>query len=101
MVLAFLVFVWRGLRIGDRALANDDGFSALVAYGISIWVGIQAFINIGVSMGVLPTKGITLPLMSYGGSSLVITCIGIAILLRISMDHDDVSKRTFIQAKGK
>jgi cell division protein FtsW len=58
-------------------------FSGLTAKGIGIWIGVQAFINMGVNMGLLPTKGLTLPLMSYGGSGVLINCVGLAILLRI------------------
>jgi cell division protein FtsW len=57
-----------------------------VAYGIGIWIGIQSFVNMGVNMGVLPTKGLTLPLMSYGGSSLVLTCLALALLFRVDLE---------------
>jgi len=62
-------------------------FAALVAQGIAAWLGIQAMINIGVNMGVLPTKGLTLPLMSYGGSGVVVNCVAIALLLRIDWEN--------------
>jgi cell division protein FtsW len=58
-------------------------FAGALAYGIGIWIGLQSFINMGVNMGLLPTKGLTLPLMSYGGSSMVVMCVAIALLLRI------------------
>jgi cell division protein FtsW len=61
-------------------------FAAQIAYGIGIWLGLQACVNIGVNMGALPTKGLTLPLMSYGGSSLVIVCVAVALLLRVDME---------------
>ena len=61
-------------------------FGAQIAYGIGIWLGLQACVNIGVNMGALPTKGLTLPLMSYGGSSLVIVCVAIALLFRVDME---------------
>ncbi|TNF33654.1 MAG: putative lipid II flippase FtsW, partial [Gammaproteobacteria bacterium] len=73
----------RAFMIGRRAEMNGNHFSAYLAYGIGIWLGLQAFINIGVNMGVLPTKGLTLPLMSYGGSSMIVTCAAIGLLLRI------------------
>ncbi|MBF6309394.1 FtsW/RodA/SpoVE family cell cycle protein, partial [Nocardia farcinica] len=61
-------------------------FAAYLSYGIGIWLGLQAFINIGVNMGVLPTKGLTLPLMSDGGSSLIVVCMSIGLLLRIAYE---------------
>jgi len=82
----FLVIVLRSLMIGQLAEKQDKFFSAYVAYGLGIWIGLQAFTNIGVNMGVLPTKGLTLPLMSYGGSSMMVMCIAVALLLRIEYE---------------
>ncbi len=82
----FLLLVLRALRIGRRAEQKKHFYSAYVAYGIGIWIGLQAFINIGVNMGVLPTKGLTLPLMSYGGSSLVVMGMAIALLMRVDFE---------------
>ncbi len=73
----------RAFMIARKAEMNGNQFSAYLAYGIGIWLGLQAFINIGVNMGVLPTKGLTLPLMSYGGSSLIVTSAASGLLLRI------------------
>lgn len=73
----------RAFMIARKAEVSGNQFSAYLAYGIGIWLGLQAFINIGVNMGVLPTKGLTLPLMSYGGSSMIVTCAAIGLLLRI------------------
>ncbi|MDH5184860.1 MAG: FtsW/RodA/SpoVE family cell cycle protein, partial [Gammaproteobacteria bacterium] len=61
-------------------------FQAYMSYGIGLWFGMQAFINIGVNMGVLPTKGLTLPLMSYGGSSIVVMCLALALVLRVDYE---------------
>lgn len=83
VICLFGLVVWRAYLIGARAERNGQHFPAYLAYGVGLWIGIQAFINIGVSMGVLPTKGLTLPLVSYGGSSLVVTCVAIGLLLRI------------------
>lgn len=83
----YSIFVWRGLYIGYSAWAQSRLFSAYTAYGITFWLGLQAAINMGVNSGILPTKGLTLPLMSYGGASLVVNCIAIALLLRI--DHEN------------
>ncbi len=82
VIVLFCFIVIRSLMIGRRAEKRERPFTAFLAYGLGIWLGLQAFINIGVNMGVLPTKGLTLPLMSYGGSSLIIMCVVIAMLLR-------------------
>jgi len=82
VVSLFCFIVIRALMIGRCAEKRERPFTAFLAYGLGIWLGLQAFINIGVNMGVLPTKGLTLPLMSYGGSSLIITCVVIAMLIR-------------------
>lgn len=82
VIALFCFIVIRSLMIGRRAEKRELPFTAFLSYGLGIWLGLQAFINIGVNMGVLPTKGLTLPLMSYGGSSLIVMCVVIAILLR-------------------
>lgn len=82
----YVLLVGRGLVIAKRAQSERKIFSSYVAYGISLCFGIQAMINMGVNAGILPTKGLTLPLMSYGGSSMLINCISIALLFRI--DHE-------------
>ncbi len=83
----YSILVWRGLLIGLSAYAQDRLFAAFTAYGMTFWLGLQAAINMGVNSGLLPTKGLTLPLLSYGGASLVVNCMVIAILLRI--DHEN------------
>ncbi|MCW9025167.1 MAG: putative lipid II flippase FtsW, partial [Gammaproteobacteria bacterium] len=85
----FLLIILRALKLGQRAQQQDKVFAAYVAYGIGIWIGLQAFINIGVNMGVLPTKGLTLPLMSYGGSSMMVMCIAMALLMRVELETRD------------
>ena len=82
----FMTLVWRAFHIGQRAERVGMKFSAWLAYGIGMWFGIQSLFNMGVNMGVLPTKGLTLPLMSYGGSSLVVMCMALALLLRIDVE---------------
>ena len=77
----FMLFIWRGLHIARNA---SDLFASLLATGITTLIGLQAFINIGVVTGVLPTKGITLPFISYGGSSIVLSLVSVGILLNIS-----------------
>ncbi len=86
VVVLFMTLVWRAFRIGQRAERLGLQFSAWLAYGIGLWFGIQALFNMGVNMGVLPTKGLTLPLMSYGGSSVVTMCMALALLLRIDVE---------------
>ncbi|WP_048308329.1 putative lipid II flippase FtsW [Halomonas sp. PR-M31] len=82
----FALLVYRALAIGRRAELIRLPFAAYLSYGIALVFGGQAFINIGVSTGMLPTKGLTLPLLSYGGSSLVISCIMVALLLRVDIE---------------
>lgn len=86
LILAFGYLVWRGYHIGRVAEQAGAAFAAFLAYGISLWLGLQCFINMGVNVGLLPTKGLTLPLVSYGGSSLLVTCMAIALLLRIHLE---------------
>lgn len=86
VIALFGVIVWRAFRIGARAEAHNRRFSAYVAYGFGLWIGMQAFINIGVNVGLLPTKGLTLPFMSYGGNSIIVAILVVAILLRIDYE---------------
>lgn len=89
LVVTFM-FYWlvrRAFDIGRQAIVLDFTFAGLAAKGIGIWLGVQTFINMGVNLGLLPTKGLTLPLMSYGGSGVVINCVGLAILLRIDYEN--------------
>jgi len=84
------VFMWltrRIMFIGRQAIAMDRVFSGLVAQGVGIWMGFQAFINMGVNLGALPTKGLTLPLMSYGGSAILLNMIALAIVLRVDYEN--------------
>jgi cell division protein FtsW len=84
MIIAlYTILFYRAVRIALQAEKSGNRFAAYLAYGIGIWLAMQAVINMGVNMGMLPTKGLTLPLMSYGGSSLIICCMAIGLLLRI------------------
>ncbi|MCJ7589732.1 MAG: putative lipid II flippase FtsW [Woeseiaceae bacterium] len=83
LIALFLALLWRIFKLAMRAADAERFFEAYIAMGLGTWLGIQAFINIGVNMGLLPTKGLTLPLISYGRSSLIITMICISLLLRI------------------
>lgn len=90
VLIVTLMFYWlvrRAFDIGRQAIVLDNIFAGLTAKGIGIWIGAQTFINMGVNLGLLPTKGLTLPLMSYGGSGILMNCIGIAILLRIDYEN--------------
>ena len=90
VVVVIALFAWLLLRayaIGRQAARLERPFAALTAHGIGAWLGVQTFINMGVNMGVLPTKGLTLPLLSFGGSGIVANCIAIAILLRIDYEN--------------
>lgn len=92
VIILFGWLIVRAFKIGRQAAMLDRLFAALVAQGIAAWLGIQAMINIGVNMGVLPTKGLTLPLMSYGGSGVVVNCVAIALLLRIDWENRRVMR---------
>lgn len=83
MIALFLALLWRVFKLAMRAVRAERYFEGYVAIGIGTWLGLQAFINVGVNMGLLPTKGLTLPLISYGRSSLIVTMLAVAILLRI------------------
>jgi cell division protein FtsW len=87
ILLAFIWIVTRAFVIGRRAASLERYFSALVAQGIGLWIGVQAIINAGVNTGMLPTKGLTLPLVSFGGSALLATCCALAVLLRIDWEN--------------
>ncbi len=79
----YSIFFWRCFMIGRDAELKGLRFPAYLAYGIGIWLGLQAFINMGVNMGLLPTKGLTLPFMSSGGSSMLVACVAVGLLMRV------------------
>ena len=83
----FAYVVRRAFMIGVEARKQERYFQSLVAQGVGIWLAVQSFINIGVNMGLLPTKGLTLPLLSYGGSALLANCSALAIVLRIDWEN--------------
>ncbi len=83
----FLFLVHRAFAVGRQAASLERYFGALVAQGIGVWLTVQAFINMGVNMGLLPTKGLTLPLLSFGGTGIVVNCMALAILLRIDWEN--------------
>jgi len=79
----FALLIWRIFQLAVLAEKVGQQFSAFIAYGLGIWFGFQAFVNMGVNMGILPTKGLTLPLMSYGGGSMMVMCCAVALLFRV------------------
>lgn len=83
----FVLLLWRGFLIARQAQNNGRNFGAYVCYGFVAWIGLQAYVNIAVNMGLLPTKGLTLPFMSYGGSSLVVMCMVLAVILRVDAEN--------------
>jgi cell division protein FtsW len=93
VILLYSVLFFRSLKIATQAEKAGNYFAAYLAYGIGIWLSMQAIINMGVNIGLLPTKGLTLPLMSYGGSSLIVCCMAVGLLMRIHYETNGVSKQ--------
>ncbi|HAI59492.1 MAG TPA: putative lipid II flippase FtsW, partial [Xanthomonadaceae bacterium] len=101
LVLAlFGVLLWRAFSIGLRCMALRRQFAGLLAFGIGLWIGIQASVSIGVNLGLLPTKGLTLPLISYGSSSTLMTVVALGVLLRVSYELDR-AERQVQRARGE
>jgi len=92
VVVLFAVLVHRAFAIAKRAHFVGNYYAGMVAQGIGLWFGVQSFINMGVNMGLLPTKGLTLPLMSYGGSGIVANCLALGILLRIDWENRQMKR---------
>jgi cell division protein FtsW len=95
VVAAIALFAWivlRAFAIGRQAAMRERHFTSLVAQGIGIWIGFQTLVNMGVNMGLLPTKGLTLPLMSFGGSGLMVNCVALAILIRIDWENRQLAR---------
>jgi len=104
VISLYAALVFRTFMIARKAESCGNQFASYLSYGIGIWLGLQAFINIGVNMGVLPTKGLTLPLMSYGGSSLIVVSASIGLLLRISYECSNgqaMTRRSTSKTKSK
>lgn len=83
----FTLLIHRAFAVGRESMMREKYFAALVAQGIGVWITVQAFINMGVNMGLLPTKGLTLPFLSFGGTGLLVNCVAVAILLRIDYEN--------------
>jgi cell division protein FtsW len=87
LIALFGFIVWRGFEVGRQAIAMERTFNGLVAQGVALWFGVQTFINIGVCLGLLPTKGLTLPMVSYGGTGIVMNLIAMSLLLRVDYEN--------------
>jgi len=98
VILLFGLLLWRAFQMGKAAERLNLRFYSLLAYGLGLWLGLQSFVNIAVNMGALPTKGLTLPLMSYGGSSMIIMCMVVGLLCRI---HHETQQEYVAQLKGR
>ena len=94
VISLFITFIYRTFMVGREAMMRERYFAALVAQGIGVWLSVQAFINMGVNMGLLPTKGLTLPFLSFGGTGILINCVAVAILLRIDFENRASSAST-------
>ena len=92
VIVLFALLVARAFQIGRHAAFLERNFAALVAQGIGVWIGVQAMINIGVNMGVLPTKGLTLPFLSFGGSGIVVNCVAAALLLKVDYENRRIAR---------
>jgi cell division protein FtsW len=90
VIALYTLLIWRTFAIAAAAELAGQRFSAFIAYGLGIWLGFQSFVNMGVNMGILPTKGLTLPLMSYGGSSMMVMCCAVALLFRVHSETADL-----------
>jgi len=97
-IVLFSLLLWHAFGLGAKAEQLGEKFAAYIAYGLGIWFGFQAFVNMGVNMGVLPTKGLTLPLMSYGGGSMIVMCAAMALLFRV---YSEITDKQLKQNRGK
>jgi cell division protein FtsW len=93
IIALFGIFTWRAFNIGLRAIEMRRHFAGFCAFGVGLWISLQAFVSIGVNLGLLPTKGLTLPLISSGGSSVMMTCVAMGLLLRVSYELDRAERQ--------
>ncbi|MGV8960490.1 MAG: putative lipid II flippase FtsW [Stenotrophomonas sp.] len=99
LVLAlYALLVGRALWLGARCVEMKRHFSGYIAFGIGLWISLQSFVSVGVNLGILPTKGLTLPLISSGGSSVMVTCVAMGLLLRVSYEYDRAVRRQAVRA---
>ncbi len=97
VICLFVFFVWRILRVGGRAEQAGMRFGANIAYGVALLIGLEAFINIGVNMGILPTKGLTLPFISYGSNSTVMLCCAMGLVFRVAYETNPPPRRPLVK----
>ena len=100
-IALFAILVWRVFAIAQVAEQADEPFAAYTAYGLGIWFGFQAFVNMGVNMGILPTKGLTLPLMSYGGGSMIIMCCAVGLMFRVHSEITELNASSIPEPRVK
>jgi cell division protein FtsW len=101
MILLYVLLIWRAFVIARAAAGQEHFFRAYVAFGLGVWLALQAAINLGVNMGVLPTKGLTLPLVSYGRSSLLVTLAALGLLLRIDLENRGIASAARRRVNGR
>lgn len=101
VLIVYGLLLWRMFRVADVASRRKAVFSAMTVYGVTVWMAGQMLINVGVNMGVLPTKGLTLPLMSYGGSSIVVMCCAVAMVMRVDIENRLAGSRAGNGGKGR
>lgn len=101
LIFIYMAFVYKTFNLGARAEKLQKYFAAYVAYGMGLWFGTQALIHIGVASGILPTKGLTLPLMSYGGSSMIVMMIGLGLLFRVDHFVQSTARQEYLEKQEK
>lgn len=100
VIVLLSLLIGRALWLGMQCVEQRRHFSGYIAYGVALWLGMQAFISIGVNLGMLPTKGLTLPLISAGGSSVMMTCVAVGLLLRVSWEYQRAVRRQSWRVAG-
>ncbi len=100
VVALYALLVGRALYLGLQCVEMRRHFSGYIAFGVALWIGMQTFVSIGVNLGMLPTKGLTLPLVSSGGSSVMMTCVAISLLLRVSYELDRAERQRAVRRES-
>ena len=100
IVALYALLVGRTFWLGMRCVEMKRHFSGYIAFGIGLWISMQTFVSIGVNLGILPTKGLTLPLISSGGSSVLMTCVAMGLLLRVSYELKRAERRQAVRIGG-
>jgi len=93
IISLYVLLVGRAFWLGLRCIEMRRHFAGYIAFGIGLWISLQTFVSIGVNLGMLPTKGLTLPLISSGGSSVMMTCVAMGLLLRVSYEYNRAVRR--------